>query len=141
MKCLNTLEYFNQREIASKLFIKKVFRNKLLCHNRCVAFCWLSTYLYVAIIDRRFWFYLESFEFDNLVYLFLSKVIINCYNLLLADQGMMVNQRNYLIVEATLPQLITSSSSLVCSFNLPKLLPVLDLFLVHLVNLNYHYWL
>ena len=135
------LEYFNQREIASKLFIKKVFRNKLLCHNRCVAFCWLSTYLYVAIIDRRFWFYLESFEFDNLVYLFLSKVIINCYNLLLADQGMMVNQRNYLIVEATLPQLITSSSSLVCSFNLPKLLPVLDLFLVHLVNLNYHYWL
>ena len=135
------LKYFNQREIASKLFIKKVFRNKLLCHNRCVAFCWLSTFLYVAIIDRRFWFYLESFEFDNLVYLFLSKVIINCYNLLLADQGMMLNQRNYLIVEATLPQLITSSSSLVCSFNLPKLLPVLDLFLVHLVNLNYHYWL
>jgi TM2 domain-containing membrane protein YozV len=135
------LKYFNQREIASKLFIKKVFRNKLLCHNRCVAFCWLSTFLYVAIIDRRFWFYLESFEFDNLVYLFLSKVIINCYNLLLADQGMMVNQRNYLIVEATLPQLITSSSPLVCSFNLPKLLPVLDLFLVHLVNLNYHYWL
>ena len=135
------LKYFNQREIASKLFIKKVFRNKLLCQNRCVAFCWLFTFLYLAIIDRRFLFYLESFEFYNLVYLFLSKVIINCYNLLSADQGIMVNQRNYLTVEAILLQLITSSTPLVCSFNPPKLLLVLDLFLVHLVNLNSHYWL
>ena len=135
------LKYFNQREIASKLFIKKVFRNKLLCQNRCVAFCWLFTFLYLAIIDQRFLFYLESFEFYNLVYLFLSKVIINCYNLLSADQGIMVNQRNYLTVEAILLQLITSSTPLVCSFNPPKLLLVLDLFLVHLVNLNSHYWL
>ena len=135
------LKYFNQREIASKLFVKKVFRNKLLCQNRCVVFCWLFTFLYLAIVDRRFLFYLESFEFYNLVYLFLSKVIINCYNLLSVDQGIMVNQRNYLTVEAILLQLITSSTPLVCSFNPPKLLLVLDLFLVHLVNLNSHYWL
>lgn len=95
------LKYFNQKAKASKLSLKKVFRNKRLCRNRCLAFWEPFTYLYLFIIlhslDWRFLFVGRSFEHDSQVYLFRVEVIINCCNLLLTYPRKMVSQRNYLI--------------------------------------------